>query len=74
MKQYDLLNLLKKELEELGLKPELDQYGRLYAKAKGNPTLDTIGFCSHVDTALECSGKDVKPQVIKNYDLSDIPF
>ena len=31
-KQYDLLNLLKKELEELGVKAELDKYGRLYAR------------------------------------------
>ena len=74
MKQYDLLNLLKKELEDLGVKAELDQYGRLYAKVNGNPKLDTIGFCSHVDTALECSGKNVNPQVIRNYDLKDIPL
>lgn len=72
LKQYDLLNLLKQELEELGVKATLDQYGRLYAKVEGNPTYSNIGLCSHVDTALECSGKDVKPQIIKNYDLSDI--
>ena len=71
-KQYDLLNLLKKELEELSVKATLDKFGRLYAKVEGNPTYSNIGLCSHVDTALECSGKDVKPQVIKNYDLSDI--
>ena len=72
LKQYDLLNLLKKELEELGVKATLDKYGRLYAKVEGNPKYSNIGLCSHVDTALECSGKDVKPQIIKNYDLSDI--
>lgn len=71
-KQYDLLNLLKKELEELGVKATLDKYGRLYAKVEGNSKYSNIGLCSHVDTALECSGKDVKPQIIKNYDLSDI--
>lgn len=74
LKQYDLLNLLKEELEELGLKPILDQYGRLYAKVEGNPSYNRIGLCAHVDTALECSGKDVKPQVIKNYDGKDIPL
>ena len=72
LKQYDLLKLLKKELDELGVQNELDEYGRVYGFIPGNPSLDPIGLCSHVDTALECSGKDVKPQVIKNYDLSDI--
>lgn len=72
LKQYDLLNLLKKELDDLHIKNELDKYGRLYAFINGNKDLDPIGFCAHVDTALECSGKDVKPQIIKNYDLSDI--
>lgn len=74
LKQYDLLNVLKKELEDLGVKCELDQYGRLYAKVEGNPSYPSIGLCSHVDTALECSGKDVNPQVIKDYDLKDIPL
>lgn len=74
IKQYDLLNLLKKELDELGVQNELDQYGRLYAKVPGNPKYANIGLCSHVDTALECSGKDVNPQIITNYDLSDIPL
>ena len=72
LKQYDLLKLLKKELDELGIENELDEYGRLYAHIPGNNSLDAIGLCSHVDTALECSGKDVNPQVINNYDLSDI--
>ena len=34
----------------------------------------TLGFISHLDTAAECSGKDVKPQVIKNYQGQDIPL
>lgn len=71
-KQYDLLNLLKSQLEELNVKCELDQYGRLYGFIKGNSSLSKIGLCAHVDTAGECSGKDINPEVIKNYDLSDI--
>lgn len=71
-KQYDLLNVLKKQLDELGVENELDEYGRLYAHVEGNPKYSNIGLCAHVDTALECSGKDVKPQVIKDYDLKDI--
>ena len=74
LKQYDLLNLLKEELKELGVESELDQYGRLYARVKGNPNYSNIGLCSHVDTALECSGKDVKPQVVKDYDGKDLPL
>ena len=74
LKQYDLLNLLKEELEKLGVKASLDQYGRLYAKVEGNKAYSNIGLCAHVDTALECSGKDVKPQIISNYDLKDIPL
>ena len=72
LKQYNLLNLLREELKALGVESELDQYGRLYAKVKGNPNYTNIGLCSHVDTALECSGKDVKPQVVKNYDGKDL--
>ena len=74
LKQYDLLNVLKEELDELGVENHLDEYGRLYAHVKGNPNYSNIGLCSHVDTALECSGKDVKPQVIKDYDLKYIPL
>lgn len=72
LKQLDLLKLLKEELDELGVECELDQYGRVYGHIPGNPALDAIGLCAHVDTALECSGKDVNPQVIENYDLKDI--
>lgn len=72
LKQFDLLNLLKKELDELKIENELTKEGRLYAFLDGNEAYDRIGFCSHVDTALEVSGKDVKPQVIRSYDGKDI--
>ncbi len=74
LKQYDLLNILKKQLDELNIPSYIDEYGRLYGYLEGNEKLDAIGLCAHVDTALETSGKDVKPQVIKDYDLSDIPL
>lgn len=67
-KQYDLLNLLKDELRELGIKGEIDEYGRLYAFLAGDERLPTIGLNSHVDTAGELSGKNVKPRLIENYD------
>ncbi len=72
--QLDLLNLICKELSELGVDYEMDEYSRVYAHIPGNPKLDSIGVCAHVDTASECSGKNVKPQVITNYDLTDIPL
>ena len=72
LKQLDLLKLLKEELEQLGVKAELDEFGRVYAHIDGNPNYSSIGLCSHVDTVTECSGKDVKPQIIKKYDLKDI--
>lgn len=71
-KQYDLLRFLQNELTSLNVENQLDEYGRLYAYVPGNSELDCIGLCAHVDTALEASGKNVKPQIIKDYDLSDI--
>ena len=68
MKEFDLLNLLKKELALLGIESEITKEGRLYAHLAGEEGLDTIGLNSHVDTALEMPGKDVKPQIIENYD------
>ena len=68
MKEFDLLNLLKKELAELGIESEITKEGRLYAFLEGEKGIDVIGLNSHVDTALEMPGKDVKPQIIENYD------
>ena len=67
-KELNLTRLLKDELKELGIDGEIDEYGRLYAHLPGEEGVSKIGFNSHVDTALECSGKDVKPQIIENYD------
>lgn len=67
-KELNLTRLLKEELNELGIESEIDEYGRLYAHLKGEQGYPSIGFNSHVDTALELSGKDVKPQIIENYD------
>ncbi|MEO8168993.1 MAG: peptidase T, partial [bacterium] len=69
-KQFDLLNLLVKELKELGLKDvDIDQYGYVMATVPSNlPSshkaygrVPRIGFVSHVDTSPSASGKDVKP-------------
>ena len=72
LKQLNLAKRLVEDLAELGIKGEIDEYGRVYARLDGEEDLDPIGLCSHMDTALELPGKDVKPQLIKNYDGSTI--
>ncbi len=72
-KQLDLLNLLEKQLIDLGLFVDYDKdNGYIYAKLEGNIDAPAIGFLAHVDTAPDLSGKDVKPNVIDNYDGSVI--
>jgi tripeptide aminopeptidase len=67
-KELNLTKELLKELGEMGIKGSIDEYGRLYAFYPGEASLPVIGLNSHVDTALECSGKNVKPTLIKHYD------
>ncbi|MFN5911921.1 MAG: peptidase T, partial [Bacteroidota bacterium] len=70
-KQKDLAKLLVKELKEIGLTDaEMDQWGYVYASIPSNsenPDVPTICFCSHMDTAPDCSGTNVKPIVHENY-------
>ena len=74
-KQLVFAEYLKKELEREGLSDiELDDKGYLYATLKANTKCDTptIGFISHYDTSPDCSGADIKPRIIRNYDGSEI--
>lgn len=71
-KQVDFAKVLKKECEGLFDQVELADTGILYCFLDGDPSMDTIGLCAHMDTALECSGANVKPRVIKDYDGSTI--
>lgn len=71
-KQWDLLNMLKDELEELGLKEiTLDDNGYLFATIPGNVDAEIVGFLAHVDTATDFTGTNVNPQVVK-YNGGDI--
>lgn len=68
---------LKEELEEIGLKEvSLDERGYLMATLESNleegKETPTIGFIAHMDTSPDMPGKDVKPQIVKNYDGGDI--
>lgn len=70
-KQKDLSRLLVAELQAMGITDAfLDDYGYVYATIPSNTekNVPVICFCSHVDTSPDCSGKNVKPLVHKNYD------
>jgi len=73
-KQFDLLNLLNKELKEFGLKSEIDEHGYVMATLPSNvdKKVPVIGFVSHVDTSPDMSGENVNPLVWENYDGGDI--
>ena len=74
-KQLIFAEYLKKELEREGLEDvELDEKGYIYATLKSNIKRDvpTIGFISHYDTSPDCSGANIKPRIVNNYDGKDI--
>lgn len=74
-KQKDLSKILVDELKQMGIADaEMDEYGYVYATILSNSEKDVpvICFCSHLDTAPDCSGTNVKPILHKNYDGEDI--
>ena len=74
--QMVLAENMKKELEELGISDvSLDEHGFVIARIPATAGLESkksVCFVAHMDTAQEVSGKDVKPQIHSNYDLSPI--
>ncbi len=74
-KQKDFGRLLASELQAMGLADaHLDEHGYVYATIPANTDkqVPVICFCSHMDTSPDCTGKDVKPQIVKNYRGGDI--
>ena len=73
-KELNLLGLLRDELVEMGVEATLDSYGYVMARIPATEGVNApkIGFIAHVDTAPDASGKDVKPQIIRDYDGSPI--
>ena len=74
-KQLLFAEYLKKELETEGLSDvELDEKGYIYATLKSNikEKVPTIGFISHYDTSPDCSGADIKAQIVHNYNGGEI--
>ena len=69
--QKDLGRLLVSELNELGaINVEMDKWGYVFGTIPSNSSkknVPTICFCSHMDTAPDCSGTNVKPIVHRNY-------
>lgn len=75
LKQKDLGELLVKELLEMGLSDaHMDENGYVYATIESNTSkkVPVICFCSHMDTSPDCSGKNVKAIIHKNYRGDDI--
>jgi tripeptide aminopeptidase len=74
-KQKDLGRLLASELKTIGLADaHLDEHGYVYATIPANTgkSVPVICFCSHMDTSPDCTGTNVKPQIVKNYRGGDI--
>ena len=73
--QMVLARELEKELYEMGLEDiSLDEKGYIMATLPANTDkkVATIGFVAHMDTSPDLTGKDVNPQIVKNYDGKDI--
>ena len=74
-KQKDLSKILSDELRAIGLTDvDMDEYGYVYATIPSttDKNVPVICYCSHMDTAPDCSGKDVKPILHTNYQGQDI--
>jgi tripeptide aminopeptidase len=74
-KQKNLGRLLASELQAIGLADaHLDEHGYVYATIPANTDkkVPVICFCSHMDTSPDCTGANVKPQLVKNYQGGDI--
>jgi tripeptide aminopeptidase len=74
-KQKDLGKILAQELKEMGASDvDFDKYGYVYATIPSNieKNVPVICFCSHMDTAPDCSGTNVKPILHEKWDGSDI--
>jgi tripeptide aminopeptidase len=74
-KQKDLSKILVEELKQIGVADaHMDEWGYVYATIPSTTekNVPVICFCAHVDTAPDCSGKDVRPMVHNNYQGQDL--
>src|SRR6202012_1189950 len=76
-KQKNLGRLLAGEVQAMGISDaRRDDNGYVYATipATTDKKVPVICFCSHMDTSPDCSGKDVKPQIVRNYCAGNTPL
>ncbi len=69
--QWDLIRLLEQDMNDLGISDvRVSDQGYVFGRIPSNveKALPVIGLIAHMDTAGECSGKDVNPRIIRNYD------
>ena len=75
-KQLRLAEYLVEELKEIGMQEvDMDAHGYVFATlpaSEGMEEVPVVGFIAHMDTSPDCSGADVKPRIIENYDGTDI--
>ena len=74
MKELALLEMLRDELRQMGVEAELDQWGYVMARIPSNieEKVPAIGFIAHVDTSPDAPGGGIRPQIINDYNGSDI--
>src|SRR5574344_3103649 len=73
--QLNLLKILANELNNMGIKASVDEFGYVMGTIPSNigkKKVPAIGFIAHVDTAQDATGKNIKPQIVKNYDGKEI--
>ncbi len=71
--QLEFGKTLVKELHDLGITNAYqDEYGNVYAKVDGEPSMSKIGLIAHMDTSPSLDGGNYNPRIIKNYQGEDI--
>ncbi len=74
-KQWDLAHKLHQELLDMGMSDvSLDEHAYIMATLPSNVDypVPVVGFISHFDSTPDFTGKDIKPQIIENYNGKDI--
>ena len=73
-KQWNLLRMLRDELQAMGVDATLDEYGYVMGSIPSNieAKVPAVGFIAHVDTAPDASGANIKPQIVEKYDGGEI--
>ena len=73
--QLNLLGMLRDELNAMGIEAQMDEWGYVMGTIPSNVPereIPAVGFIAHADTAPDASGRDIKPQIIENYNGGDI--